>query len=100
MDQGASSVQGLVYASEGVGGYQRSLLCVALVSGLAHDRVGGLLQQERSTEVRSNYMLRGMEANLRWYCRERLYFATGYGLIQCVKGLMSFEDEVCQVVRR
>lgn len=26
--------------------------------------------------------------------RERLYFATGFGLIQCVKGLMSFEDEV------
>lgn len=26
--------------------------------------------------------------------RERLYFATGYGLIQCVKGLMSFEDKV------
>ncbi|KAI8992733.1 hypothetical protein BD414DRAFT_482011 [Trametes punicea] len=32
------------------------------------------------------------------YCREydpkmeRLYFATGFGLIQCVKGLMSFED--------
>ncbi|KAF9236545.1 hypothetical protein BU15DRAFT_49888 [Melanogaster broomeanus] len=25
--------------------------------------------------------------------RERLYFATGYGLIQCVKGLMSFEDK-------
>ncbi|KIM37750.1 hypothetical protein M413DRAFT_448267 [Hebeloma cylindrosporum] len=23
----------------------------------------------------------------------RLYFATGYGLIQCVKGLMSFEDD-------
>ncbi|PIL26355.1 hypothetical protein GSI_12111 [Ganoderma sinense ZZ0214-1] len=33
------------------------------------------------------------------YCREydpkmeRLYVATGFGLIQCVKGLMSFEDE-------
>ena len=27
-------------------------------------------------------------------CRERLYFASGYGLIQCVKGLMSYEDEV------
>ncbi|KAF8956825.1 hypothetical protein BDZ97DRAFT_1925090 [Flammula alnicola] len=33
------------------------------------------------------------------YCREsdvrmeRLYFATGYGLIQCVKGLMSYEDD-------
>ncbi|KAI0640867.1 hypothetical protein C8Q79DRAFT_993037 [Trametes meyenii] len=33
------------------------------------------------------------------YCREydpkmeRLYTATGFGLIQCVKGLMSFEDE-------
>ena len=26
--------------------------------------------------------------------RERLYFATGYGLIQCVKGLMSYEDDV------
>jgi hypothetical protein len=26
--------------------------------------------------------------------RERLYFATGYGLIQCVKGIMSYEDEV------
>src|SRR5882757_10576253 len=26
--------------------------------------------------------------------RQRLYFATGYGLIQCVKGLMSFEDKV------
>ncbi|KAF9808167.1 hypothetical protein IEO21_07953 [Rhodonia placenta] len=25
--------------------------------------------------------------------RENLYFATGYGLIQCFKGLMSFEDE-------
>ncbi|KAF8200119.1 hypothetical protein BJ912DRAFT_1029695 [Pholiota molesta] len=24
---------------------------------------------------------------------ERLYFATGFGLIQCVKGLMSYEDE-------
>ncbi|KAF9219377.1 hypothetical protein BS17DRAFT_424722 [Gyrodon lividus] len=24
---------------------------------------------------------------------ERLYFATGYGMIQCVKGLMSFEDK-------
>lgn len=26
--------------------------------------------------------------------REHLYFATGFGLIQCFKGLMSFEDEV------
>lgn len=26
--------------------------------------------------------------------RERLYFATGFSLIQCVKGLMSYEDEV------
>ncbi|KAF5353270.1 hypothetical protein D9756_007772 [Leucocoprinus leucothites] len=25
--------------------------------------------------------------------KERLYFATGFGLIQCVKGLMSYEDE-------
>ncbi|KAJ7258217.1 hypothetical protein C8J57DRAFT_1451098 [Mycena rebaudengoi] len=25
--------------------------------------------------------------------KERLYFATGYGLIQCVKGLMSYADE-------
>ncbi|KAG2355431.1 hypothetical protein BDR07DRAFT_1453781 [Suillus spraguei] len=25
--------------------------------------------------------------------RQRLYFATGFGLIQCVKGLMSFEDK-------
>ncbi|TFK53849.1 hypothetical protein OE88DRAFT_1654178 [Heliocybe sulcata] len=25
--------------------------------------------------------------------KERLYFTTGYGLIQCVKGLMSFENE-------
>ncbi|XP_006464184.1 hypothetical protein AGABI2DRAFT_194724 [Agaricus bisporus var. bisporus H97] len=25
--------------------------------------------------------------------KERLYFATGYGLIQCVKGIMSYEDE-------
>ncbi|KAG8215539.1 hypothetical protein J3R82DRAFT_9198 [Butyriboletus roseoflavus] len=25
--------------------------------------------------------------------KERMYFATGYGLIQCVKGLMSFEDK-------
>ncbi|THG92650.1 hypothetical protein EW145_g8638, partial [Phellinidium pouzarii] len=25
--------------------------------------------------------------------RERLYFASGYGLIQCVKALMSYEDE-------
>jgi len=26
--------------------------------------------------------------------KERLYFATGYGLIQCVKALMSYEDDV------
>ena len=26
--------------------------------------------------------------------RQRLYFATGYGLIQCVKALMSYADEV------
>ena len=26
--------------------------------------------------------------------RQRLYFAAGYGLIQCVKALMSYEDEV------
>ncbi|KAG2006390.1 Inclusion body clearance protein IML2 [Coprinopsis cinerea AmutBmut pab1-1] len=25
--------------------------------------------------------------------KERLYFATGFGLIQCVKGLMSYEDD-------
>lgn len=25
--------------------------------------------------------------------KERLYFATGYGLIQCIKGLMSYADE-------
>ncbi|KAL1732546.1 hypothetical protein EV714DRAFT_206570 [Schizophyllum commune] len=25
--------------------------------------------------------------------KERMYFATGYGLIQCIKGLMSYEDE-------
>jgi hypothetical protein len=28
------------------------------------------------------------------YCRERLYFTTGLGLIQCVKALMSFEDDI------
>lgn len=28
------------------------------------------------------------------YRRERLYFATGYGLIQCVKALMSYDDNV------
>jgi hypothetical protein len=26
--------------------------------------------------------------------KERLYFAAGYGIIQCVKGLMSYEDDV------
>ena len=26
--------------------------------------------------------------------RERLYFAAGFGLIQCVKALMSYEDDV------
>jgi len=26
--------------------------------------------------------------------QERLYFASGYGMIQCVKALMSYEDEV------
>jgi hypothetical protein len=26
--------------------------------------------------------------------RERLYFATGFGMIQCVKALMSYEDDV------
>lgn len=26
--------------------------------------------------------------------KERLYFTTGYGLIQCVKALMSYEDDV------
>ncbi|KAF8147845.1 hypothetical protein B0H34DRAFT_785773 [Crassisporium funariophilum] len=41
----------------------------------------------------SSHMLESEE-----YChksdekKERLYFATGYGLIQCVKGLMSYED--------
>ena len=30
----------------------------------------------------------------KYLLRERLYFATGYGLIQCVKGLMSYEDDV------
>lgn len=29
--------------------------------------------------------------------KERLYFATGYGLIQCVKGLMSYEDDVSSI---
>jgi hypothetical protein len=29
-----------------------------------------------------------------FFFRERLYFATGFGLIQCVKALMSYEDEV------
>jgi hypothetical protein len=27
--------------------------------------------------------------------KERLYFATGYGLIACIKGLISYADEVC-----
>jgi hypothetical protein len=31
--------------------------------------------------------------------RERLYFATGFGLIQCVKALMSFEDDVRDLSR-
>ena len=34
--------------------------------------------------------------NCGWY-RERLYFASGYGLIQCVKALMSYEDQVSLV---
>ncbi|KAF9481046.1 hypothetical protein BDN70DRAFT_876780 [Pholiota conissans] len=34
-----------------------------------------------------DYMRKGDEK------MERLYFATGFGLIQCVKGLMSYEDE-------
>ena len=29
-----------------------------------------------------------------FFFRERMYFATGFGLIQCVKALMSYEDEV------
>jgi len=29
--------------------------------------------------------------------KERLYFSTGYGLIQCVKGLMSYEDDVSNI---
>ena len=33
-------------------------------------------------------------------CRERLYFATGFGLILVVKGLMSFEDEVRMCLSR
>lgn len=37
--------------------------------------------------------------NLTVFSRERLYFATGYGLIQCVKGLMSFEDKVRSIMR-
>lgn len=32
--------------------------------------------------------------NLCGACRERLYYTTGFGLIQCVKALMSYEDEV------
>jgi hypothetical protein len=28
------------------------------------------------------------------FFRERMYFATGFGLIQCVKALMSYEDDV------
>ncbi|KAF9446913.1 hypothetical protein P691DRAFT_803254 [Macrolepiota fuliginosa MF-IS2] len=42
----------------------------------------------------SSHMLESEE-----YChkmdetKERLYFATGFGLIQCVKGLMSYEDD-------
>jgi hypothetical protein len=29
-----------------------------------------------------------------FFLRERMYFATGFGLIQCVKALMSYEDDV------
>lgn len=29
--------------------------------------------------------------------KERLYYASGYGLIQTVKALMSYEDEVCLI---
>ena len=50
-----------------------------------------------------NAIQRSMQKNLNQPCaetydrcsRERLYCASGYGLIQCVKALMSFEDEVC-----
>jgi len=31
--------------------------------------------------------------------RERLYYTTGFGLIQCVKALMSYEDEVTHSTR-
>lgn len=29
--------------------------------------------------------------------RQRLYCASGYGLIQAIKAIMSYEDEVCFV---
>jgi hypothetical protein len=32
--------------------------------------------------------------------RERLYFATGFGMIQCVKALMSYEDDVRYIRER
>ncbi len=30
--------------------------------------------------------------------KERLYFSTGYGLIQCVKALMSYEDDASLLI--
>jgi len=40
------------------------------------------------------YLSKGSKLQLMHYDRERLYCATGYGLIQFVKALMSYEDEV------
>ncbi|KXN89075.1 Tetratricopeptide repeat protein 39B [Leucoagaricus sp. SymC.cos] len=61
----------------------------------AEEALGDLPGVSYALEVfLSSHMLESEE-----YChkmdvtKERLYFATGYGLIQCVKGLMSYEDE-------
>jgi hypothetical protein len=42
----------------------------------------------------SRYSISGLHTGTETGPRERMYFATGFGLIQCVKALMSYEDDV------
>lgn len=62
-------------------------------------RPGGALEDIPGISYALHLFLASHMVESEEYCiksdpkKERLYFATGYGLIQCVKALMSYEDE-------
>lgn len=80
--------------------YDWDSLCLGFIPRFSYGRGRKLLPRDGPRNVSTHFPSTAFQyraihsANIRGPHRERLYYATGFGLVQCVKALMSYEDEV------